>query len=80
MIVILVWYLLSALIILLMIWFFKFTNTPGQRSEMGDVTTEVGYSEDSTGNVLSGRASDSASDGQFNPHIDAPANCESGPF
>lgn len=45
-------YLFSIFNIICMLKFFNFTSRDKFRDEKGDITTEVGYEEDSMGNVI----------------------------
>jgi hypothetical protein len=61
-----IWYLVCILLLLAWRWFWRFTNLPRFREEDGDVTTEVGYEEDSTGKPLHESESE---DHRISPHI-----------
>ena len=65
------YYIFSVLNILLVLRFFKWTNEPRFRDGDGDVTTEVGYAEDSTGHVLH-EFRDPTINEQEQPHITNP--------
>jgi hypothetical protein len=45
------WYLFCALLITGLICVWRWLSQPRFRDSMGDITTEVGYEEDSMGNV-----------------------------
>lgn len=45
------YYIFCALLIAGVLWMFRVLNRPKFRDELGDITSEVGYEEDSVGNV-----------------------------
>ena len=45
------WYLFCGVLIAGLLAFWRFLSRPAFRDELGDITTEVGYEEDSFGNV-----------------------------
>jgi len=47
-----IWYVFCAINIALVLYIFRVLNRPSIRSEIGDITTQVGYEEDETGKVL----------------------------
>ncbi len=62
------WYLICLLIIKGIQYFLDLTNKPAFRDSEGDVTTEVGYNEDSLGNLLPYNQDDECPDPEL-PHI-----------
>jgi hypothetical protein len=74
------WYGFCALNILAIIWMFKVLNRPKFRGEDGDITTEVGYEEDSTGHVLPHSFTEETQFEQDSPHYMPSANVRSGPM
>jgi hypothetical protein len=46
------WYLFCGILIVSLLGIWRWLNQPRFRDEMGDITTEVGYEEDSLGNVI----------------------------
>lgn len=73
------WYGFCALNIAALLWIFKVLNRPKFRQSDGDITTEVGYEEDSTGHVLSAGAEDSEFEHE-SPHYMPSAHTGSGPM
>lgn len=63
-----IFYLASFLNILLMMKFFKWTNSQDFRDRTGDVTTEVGYEEDGYGRIIDRVPYDP----RYNPGKDSP--------
>ncbi len=51
---IIAWYLFCGLLIFGLLSFWRWLNQPKFRESSGDITTEVGYEEDSLGNVHQG--------------------------
>ncbi len=74
---ILIWYIVCALIIEGFLLFYSFTNKPRFRDELGDITTEVGYDEDSTGRLLHLTCDDECPDFEI-PHVHAPGGTNTG--
>ncbi|MBZ0187785.1 MAG: hypothetical protein K8F91_16180 [Candidatus Obscuribacterales bacterium] len=68
-ILVLFFYLYSLINILALIKFFKLVDKPRFRDDRGDVTTEVGYAEDSQGNVLGTRYRHLSQEEIEDPHI-----------
>ncbi len=66
------WYVFCALNIALLLWVFRALTQPRFRDEIGDITTEVGYEEDSCGRLVSGYRT-ASSEEAAEPHIMPPA-------
>ncbi|MBX9693736.1 MAG: hypothetical protein K2Z81_15210 [Cyanobacteria bacterium] len=78
-----IWYLLVAGFIAFFLAFFRLLNLPDWRSDRGDISTEVGYLEDAVGHKLTGSFADEKETEEGDPvvpHVQASANCGSGPF
>lgn len=73
------YYGIAALLIVFAVWFYRLINQPAFRNDSGDVSTEVGYEEDSYGNVFT-YACDDFSHAHPEPHIHATGNTGSGPM
>jgi len=74
------WYAFCVLNIMLMMWIFKVLNRPRYRGEDGDITTEVGYEEDSTGHVLPHPFEEGYEYDANQPHSMTGGNSRSGPI
>ena len=62
-----------------LLWlFYRFVNQPRFRNEEGDLTTEVGYEEDSVGNVISKLEASGHETHLTGPHIVQSINPDSG--
>lgn len=75
----LLWYAFCVVNITVVLWIFNVLDRPKFRSCIGDITTEVGYEEDSTGHVLTGFG-DRPDLGPGEPHVMTSANTGSGPM
>lgn len=73
------YYFAAAALVAFVIWFYRLINQPGFRDQLGDVSTEVGYEEDSCGNVIP-YARDDFSHAHQEPHVNATGNMGSGPM
>lgn len=60
-------------------WFYRLVNQPAFRDDHGDISTEVGYEEDSYGYRIFG-AFDDFDPATSTPHIHATGNSHSGPM
>lgn len=74
-----IWYLVCFVIIEAFLAFYNLTNRARFRYSSGDVTTEVGYEEDSVGRVLRANCGDEGLDSTI-PHVDAPGSTNDSSF
>ncbi len=74
------WYVFCALNIVAVLWMFKVLNRPKFRGSDGDITTEVGYEEDSTGHVLAEEVVEESQFAPDSPHYMPSAHTGSGPM
>ena len=77
------WYVLVAGFIGFFLFFFRLLNLPQWRRDGGDISTEVGYFEDSVGHQLLGPLNDDSrpDDGDApTPHVQASSNPSQGNF
>jgi hypothetical protein len=72
-------YLMALCCIAFVSGFYQLVNRPRFRNDQGDVSTEVGYEEDSVGHPF-GYANDDFDRSHVSPHVNAPGNSSSGPM
>jgi len=63
------WYGFCAVLIMSIMYMFRALNRPAFRSDEGDITTEVGYEEDPTGQLIKPGFGQASSTGQEDPHV-----------
>ena len=63
------WYVFCAINIALVLWFIGMVNTPKFRDSDGDISTEVGYSEDPTGRKVDEKLPEASDHKVEDPHI-----------
>lgn len=76
--VVIAFYVVALMAFLYIRWFYRLINQPSFRDDKGDVSTEVGYEEDSCGHQLAGF--DDFDPATGTPHVHATGNTHAGPM
>lgn len=77
--IVVAFYVVALAVFLYIRWFYRLINQPDFRDDRGDVSTEVGYEEDSYGSKILG-AYDDFDPATGVPHVQTSGNLHSGPM